>query len=887
MAHTPRWRRYLRLFGPDTAADVDDELEFHLQSKVQELVEKGLTPEAARERSFEEFGSLNAVRKICQHIAGENARQRERKLYFAGWRQDIVYAIKQLKRGALSTTLALLTLASGIGLTTAIFSIVYGVVLKPLPFPNPNRIVTLWSTRDGIDDEVTPRNFDAWRKESRSFSNVSAMEPSTFTLTGGENPVQLPGGLVSSAFFAVFGAKPKLGRTFTPEEDRPGGARVVILSNRLWKTQFSADPNVIDRQIHLNAVSYTVIGVMDSPLDLKPGGEQLWTPLALSGQEMNWTGGVLEVVGQLRASTSLKQAQAEMNVIARELQIRYPEMNHDRGIRVGLFSADLVGDYSRRLFLLLGATGFVLAIACFDVANLLLARGAARQKEFAIRAAVGAARTRIVRQLLTESLVLGLTSAILGLGAAQLAIKAIVALAPATVPRIAEAQINPITLAFALLAACGSSVLFGIFPAWQASQSDVQAGLRQNGRASSGPVTGRLRNVFIGVQAALSVVLLLTADVFISAALGAEHTKPGFDPSKLLTVRTALPAAQYRDAAHIRNTYKRIADETQSVPGVLSVALTSKVPLASNTMGLAVKREAVSPPVERDLAADLRYVGPNYFSSLHVPLERGRDFSARDSADSTPVTIVNRTLARRLWPNGIQLGQTIRFPELERASPWQVVGIVGDVRDNGLLAEAPPTIYIPIDQVLTNPWHWTEQSLFLVVRTKANPALFLRPIRQAVHRIDPNLPFGDVATMDERLASSTNSARFYSSLMVLLGLIGLLLTIGGIYGVVAYFVTRQTQEIGIRIALGASNSRILSWIVRQGIQPVALGVTSGVLIWFSLMRWLSGQVYGISSGVPMTAPAVALTVMGVALFACYIPARKATRLDPMAAARAD
>jgi putative ABC transport system permease protein len=445
------------------------------------------------------------------------------------------------------------------------------------------------------------------------------------------------------------------------------------------------------------------------------------------------------------------------------------------------------------------------------------------------------------------------------------------------------------TLAFALLAACGSSVLFGIFPAWQASQLDVQAGLRQGGRTSGGSPGSGLRNGFIAVQATLSLVLLLTAGVFIRAAIDAEHTKPGFDPSYVLAARTALPAAEYRDAAQVRNAYKRIADEIRNIPGILSVALTSKVPLASNTMGLALKRDAASPPLQKDLAADLRYVSPDYFNVLHIPLDQGRDFSVRDTTGSTPVMIVNQTLARRLWPNGVAVGRVIRVPELEAGPAWQIVGVVGDVRDNGLLAEAPPTIYIPVDQLSIHPWHWTEQSLFVVVRTKANPALFGRPIEQAVHRVDPNLPVGDVATMDDRLASSTVSAQLYSSLLMLLGIIGLFLTAGGIYGVVGYFVSRQTQEIGIRIALGASNSQILLWILRQGMQPVTLGVLLGLLLWFPMMHFLAlaRETYGISSEGPITAVAVVLSVLGAALAACYVPARRATHMDPMVAVRAE
>ena len=885
MARKPMWVRYLRFYEPDAEAEVTDELGFHLEQKIEELTAAGLSPEEARERSLKEFGDMQKVKLVCQEIVEAKERNRQRRDYFTGWRQDIRYAWRQLRRNPASTVLAVLILALGIGATTAIFSVVYAVVLKPLPFPEPNQMVSVWSTREGIDDEVTPRNFDEWKKGSGSFSQLAAAEPESFTLTDGGEPEQIPGALVSADFFAVFRTGPEKGRTFTQEEDRPGGAHVAVISDRLWRERFSGDAGLVGREIHLNTVPYTVIGIMPRALDLTKTSTQIWTPLALTGQELNWAGGVFEVTGRLKDGRMVGEAQAEMNVLGRRLEMQYPEMNRGRGIRVRSFASELAGDYRQKLFLLLGAVGFVLAIACSNVANLLLARGAARHKEFAIRAAIGADRKRIARQLLTESLLLAMMSAVAGLGLAQAAMKMLISAGRTDVPRIGEAALDPVTLLFALGVTFASSLFFGASPAWQAARQDVQSGLREGGRTSETSVKSRLRDVFIIGQVSLSLMLLMSAGAFIEAALRAERVKPGFAATHVLTARTALPAARYSDAAQLANTYRRMREEIARQPGVISAALTSKAPLTPGDMGVMIKRDAVSTPLREDVAVELRFVSPDYLRTMGIPLEQGREFTLRDKANTPHVAMVSQTLASRLWPGGSAVGQVVRVPELEGEPTWRIAGVASDVHENGLLAKYPAVLYVPIEQLSKNAWHWAGQSLYLAARTKMKANEAARQMEETVHHIDPDLPLGDRATMEQRVAGSIAAARLYSFLLMLLGVSGLLLTTGGIYGVVAYFVSRQTGEIGVRMALGASGATVLWWVVKQGMKPVLLGIVCGLLFSFLLLRVAAHQLYGVESADWWTAAAVIVVVGVTAMAACSIPARRASRIDPIAAIR--
>ncbi len=889
MTRTPIWRRYLRFFGPDVEADVDDELRFHLDTQVDELIAEGWTPEAARAEAQRRFGNVVSVREICQRVAN----QREKKMNYAEWIatcwQDVKYAARQLRRhGPGSTLFAMLTLGVGIGAVTSVFSIVYAVLLRPLPFPAPERLVTVWSTREGTDDVVTPRNFDSWRRESHSFSRLGALQRSTFTLSEAGRAMQVPGAFASADFFRVFGLSPELGRTFTDDEDRRPRPHLVILSHRLWQARFGGNRQILDAQIRLNREPYTVIGIMPPGFSLRADSEQLWVPLALSGQEMSWMGGVLSVVGRLQPDVTRKQAQAEMKVLARNLEVRYPEMNRGRGIRIGDYAADLIGDYRQKLLVLLGAVGFVLLIACSNVANLLLARGAGRTQELGVRTALGATRVRIIRQLLTESLLVALFGAGLGLVSAECLASTVRTLGTDAIPRLDEARVNSVVFLFALTLAVLSTLLSGVLPAIRAAQVDIQTVLRQGGRGTAGLVRDHARSAYITAQVALALVLLVGAGLLIRTAVAAARVRPGFSPQHVLTGRTALPSSTYKTAEQVVLAYEHILEAARNQSGVVSAALASKIPLGTSTVGLALKPGSVSGTLKEDFATELRYISAGYFSTMEIPLRRGREFTPHDRAGSMQVAIINETLARRLWSRRDPIGQPLRLPELDTGNAvWEVIGVAADVRDNGLMTEPPPALYLPFAQVSINPWHWVEQSLYVVARTRTDPSGVSDPLRAALRTVDSELPLGDVRTMEERLSQSISVARFYALLLTTLGLCGLLLTAAGIYGVVAYFVSRQRSEIGVRLALGSTPGRVLLLVVRQGMRPVTIGIALGLLGALTIGRLMANQLYGVTPADPTTLAAVAGVLVGVAALACYLPARQAAQLDPMIALRSE
>lgn len=888
MADTPLWRRYLRFFGSDVEADVEDELRFHLEAEVDELVQRGWSVEAARAEARRQFGDVAAARRICRRLAKENEKRMRRAEYLFGWRRDVAYGWRQLRRRWATTLLAVLTLGMGIGAVAAVFSMVDAVVLRPLPFPDASRIVTVWSTRQGRDDEVTPRNFDSWRRGARSFSQMAALEPATYTLSEAGEAAQVAGSAVTAGYFSVFGVSPLFGRTFTSDEDRPPRPRLVVLSHRLWRERFAGDRGVLGRRIRLNREPYTVIGVMRASFDLRPEGELLWVPLALSGQEMNWTGGVLRVFGRLRAGAAIEQARAEMAVMGRILRARYPETNRGLDIRVGEFAADLVGDYRQRLLILLAAVGSVLLIACANVANLLLARGAGRGHELTIRAALGATRSRLVRQLLTESLLLALTGAALGLLIASASIEVAKSLGTAIVPRLGEASVDGPVLTVVLGLALACTLLCGMAPALRAARLDLQSALGQVGRGTAGLGRDGARNAYIAVEVGLALVLLVAAGLLIRTGVAAQRVDPGFVSGRVVTGRTALPPAVYKTAGEVVGAYERILETLAGEPGVDSAALTTKVPLGASGMGEVLKPNAVAPPLKEELAAELRYVSAGYFATMRIPLLRGREFSRHDRAGSAQAVVVDESLARRLWPGGDAVGQALRLPEFDTGDPvWVVAGVVADVHDNGLMADPPAVVYVPFEQVPIQPWQWTEQSLYLVARTRTGTLDGSGLLHVALQGVDSNLPLGDVRTMDQRLERSISTARFYTLLLTILGLCGLVLTAAGIYGVVAYCVTRQRAEIGIRMALGATRGAVLLFVVRQGMRPVFTGVGFGIVASLAVSRTLAADLYGAGAMDPLTLTAVACVLAAVAVLACYVPARQAAKVDPMIALRGE
>ena len=807
---------------------------------------------------------------------------------FSAFYHDVKSGAVQLRKSLGTTLLALIALGIGMGVVTAVFSIVYAVVLRPLPFPAPDRLVSVWSVRGGVDDVVTPRNFDAWRRQAHSFTQLGAMQPTTFTLSRSGTATQIPGGFASAGFLQVFGVAPELGRTFTPEEDRPPRLHLIVLSDRLWREQFGADRQILGTQVRLNREPFTVIGVMPRSFSIRPGSEEAWAPLALSGQEMNWTGGILNAVGRLRAPVTLKQAQAEMNVMARNLEILYPDMNHDRGIRIRDYAADLVGDYRSRLFILLGAVGFVLLIACANVANLLLARSAGRAQELAVRAALGASRSRVIRQLLTESMLVGLLGAALGLGLAQLHVSIVGKLGLNAIPRLDQASVNGAVFFFAVGLGLVSTLLAGLLPALRAAQVDIQRVLRQGGRSATGLARDRARNFYIAGEVALALVLLVGAGLLIRTAIAAEHIQPGYSPGHVVSGRTALPPHLYANSQQVIGAYERILQELRKQPGVVSAALSSKVPLSISTVGLVLKQGSVTSLLKQDFSTELHYISDGYLSTMQIPLLAGREFDLHDRADSAQVVLVSNRLARRLWPNSRAVGQMIRIPELEgRVEGWQVIGVVADVRANGPMIAPPPVIYIPFTQVSTNPWHWIEQSLYLVARTRSDGLSMSGLLKKSILDVDPELPLGDVRTMDQRLARSALITHFYTLVLTLLGGCGLLLTVAGIYGVVSYFVKRQRAEIGVRLALGSSRAGVLIFVVRQGMSPVLVGIGIGLVGTFATTRLLATQLYGVSTADPLTLATVTVALIAVAALACYIPAREAAKVDPMVALRSE
>ncbi|HEX4165825.1 MAG TPA: ABC transporter permease [Bryobacteraceae bacterium] len=886
MQKTPMWRRYLRFFGSDVAEDVRDELQFHLESKFAELVEQGWTPEAARAEAVRQFGDVRKIHRTCTAVAEQKEERMKKIEHMTAVFQDVKSGARQLRQSIGTTTLALSALAIGMGVVTAVFSVVYAVVLRPLPFPSPERLVTVWSVLEGTEDVVTPRNFDAWRREAKSFERLGAMQPTTFTLSRAGNVAQIPGAFASADYFRVFGIFPELGRTFTAEEDRAPRRHLVVLSHRLWQERFGGKRDILGSEVYLNREAFTVIGVMPASFSVRPGSEEVWAPLALSGQEMNWTGGILNVAGRLKTGTNRQQAQAEMNVLARHLAAQYPDMNRNRGIRVGDYAADLVGDLRSRLFVLLGAVGFVLLIACANVANLLLARSAGRKQELAVRSALGANRSRIVRQLLTESMLVGLAAAALGLLLAQLLIDTVRKLNFDSIPRLEEAGVNGTVFLFALFLALASTLIAGLLPAVRAAQVDIQSVLRNGGRGAAGAARDLARSVYIAGEVALALMLLIGAGLLIETAITAEHIQPGFSPRRLVTGRTALPMNIYKNSEQVIGTYRRILENLGEQPGVESAALSSKVPLSVSTVGLVLKQNSLDRPLRQDYATELRYVSSGYLATMQIPLLKGRDFSVQDKADSAQVVMINKTMANHLFPTGAAVGQLIRVPELEgRNSAWEVVGVVADVRSNGIMTAAPPVIYVPFTEVASNPWHWVEQSLYLVARTRSDSMNVTDVLKRSLSSVDPELPLGDVRTMEQRLASSAAMAHFYTRVLTALGACGLLLTVAGIYGVVSYFAGRQRAEIGIRLALGSSKGRVLLLVIRQGMRPVAAGLGIGMVGSLMTSRLLAGQVYGANANVAMIMLLAGVVLAGVAVVACYLPARQAAGIDPMVALR--
>jgi putative ABC transport system permease protein len=809
--------------------------------------------------------------------------------------KDVRYALRRLRKTPGFSAIVLLTLALGIGANTAIFSVVNTVLLRPFPYRDPERLVIVdhfYPSLNNLEAGASAPGFRDLRDKTRIFDGVFVMTGWAPTLTGASgDPQQLQGTRASGLIFSTLGVAPELGRPFTPEEDTPGKNKVVILSYGFWQRQFGGERSVIGKPIVLNGEPYDVIGVMPASFrDFTNRPADLWTPLALPPDvfsDNNRTNEYLTLVARLKPAITVERARGEMKAFASQLRSQYPN-NYatDWTLKVTPMNEKVSGKIRPALLVLLGAVGFVLLIACANVANLLLARAASRIKEVAIRSALGATRRDLLRQLLVESVLLAVVGGVLGLGLAWLGVQGVIALKPANVPRIAELRIDGLVAIFTLGISLATGLIFGLAPAVQTSRTNLQETLKEGGRSSSSDRSGHaLRRMLVVAEVALALMLLTGAGLLIKSLTLLQDVNPGFDASSLLTFNVAIPNAKYgSDTARIQY-FDRAIEAVRAVPGVIGVGITSTMPFGGGWSTGSFSVEGYQPaPGKPGPWGDQRVVSPGFFTTLRVPLIRGRLFSEQDGATGPRVAIVDEEMVKRYWPNADPIGKRITFNEPERDSVinWiTVVGVVGHTKHEGLDAENRVQLYHPYRR----GGGFLGGGMGFAVRTTGDPNRMVPAVRAAIHSVDQEVPVANVATMDANIANSMGQRRFAMLLLGLFAVMAVVLASIGIYGVMSYSVTQRAHEIGIRMALGAARQNVLGMVMRQGLLLVGVGVAIGLAGAFGLTRFIANQLYGVRPSDPSTFLVVAITLIGVAALATFVPAMRATRVDPVVALR--
>jgi predicted permease len=801
-------------------------------------------------------------------------------------RQDLVYALRRLRQAPGFTLIAVATLALGIGANSAIFSVVNAVLLKPLPFEEPDRLVRVSQTWKGNSAVYSPANFLDTAGAASSFESLAAHDGGGFTLTEGGAPARVDGATVSASFFEVLRARPVLGRGFLAEENEPGKHRVAVLGHALWRARFGGDPGIIGRTIQIDRESYEVVGVAP-PGFAYPVGSELWTPLQYDEQFRIESRGswYLGVVGRLRRDVTLEGARQELAAIAARLVQQYPDDNEGVGATVDSLHEATVRQARAGLLVLLGAVGFVLLIACVNVANLLLARVLRREAEIAVRAALGAGRARLLRQLLTEAVVLAVLGGGAGLALASVSLDALLALRPEAVPRLVEIGLDRNVLAFAATGSIATGLLFGILPALHLIRRPAASALREGGRGVLGGRGHRLRGALVVGQMAMALVLLSGAGLLLRSFAQLRRVDPGFRSEGTLAFRIALPESAYPDDEERIAFYDRLFSRIAALPGVRSVGGVTGLPLTGNnfTISFEVAGRPPVPPAEQP-SMQTRIASPGYFETMGIPLRRGRRIEARDGATAAQVVVLSEAAVRQYFQDEDPLGRVLKIG-LRRGpgkpgAGGEVVGIVGDVKEHGLQARQPPAVYIPYEQYPT-------PSLDVVVHTSLDPGSLAAPVEACVRELDPQLPLTRVATLDEVVARSLAEPRFYAILLGAFAATALFLAALGIFGALSYAVSQRSREIGIRVALGAQPAEVLGMVLRHALTLAALGMGIGLAGALALSRAISGMLFGLSPSDPATLGGVAALLAAVALLASYIPARRATRVDPVEALRAE
>jgi putative ABC transport system permease protein len=786
---------------------------------------------------------------------------------------------------------AILTLALGIGANTAIFTVVNALLLRPLPYPEAERLVIVATAmrRERVEVRATSYpDFVSWREQNTVFEQIAARNAASFSLLSGNEPERVSGELVSASYFSLLGVQAAYGRTFLPEEDiTPDAQRVAVVGYGLWQRRFGGAPDLVGQTIQLSDGNYTVVGVMPEGFRGISDRAELWLPMMMTSagrpaidlqiRDQRW----LATIARLKPGISLPQAQAEMDTIARRLEQSYPDSNANRGALLTPLHEQLFGDMQLMLWILLGAVGCVLLVACANVANLLLQRAATRQKETAIRLALGATRGRLIRQLLTESLLLALGSGVLGIVMAFWSADFLVALSPIQFPSFVKLTLDVRVLGFGLLVSVITGVLFGLAPALQAARPALNEVLKDSGRGSSGGLgRSRLLGSLVVSEIAVALVLLVGAGLMIRSLQQLQAVDPGFDSERLLTMRFSLPPQKY-PRERIGAFNQELRERLRALPGVQAAALSSDLPLSGDTSAGPIEWEGKTAAPDSEIRMYRHRVTPQFFSTLGIPLIKGRDFTADDHAQAPGVVIISEALARRSWPDADPIGKRLR--ESGSGNPWvSVVGVAADVKYRGLpqSPNADPDVYFPLLQRPTN-------NISLAVRTAADPASLTPAIRGELQKLDPTLPVYNVTTMAQQVANQTTQARFSTWLLGIFGALALVLSAVGIYSVMAYAVEQRTHEVGIRLALGARSGDVLKLIIKQGLRLALTGVALGVSAALALTQLMKGLLFGVAAADPLTYTGIALLLTAVALLACWIPARRATKVDPLVALRCE
>ena len=855
-------------------AELNEELRYHLERQIEVNTAAGMSVEEARYAALRAMHGLDQRKEECRDM-------RRVRLIEDLW-QDFRFGLRSLLKRPGFTAIALLALALGIGANTAIFSLVNAVILQPLPYRDPDRLISVYGTRNrSTQGSVGPTDFLDYRSQNKTFEQFAAsgsmMLP--MNLTGSGEPERLNASIITGNYFDTFGVRPALGRGFSLENEKTGQDHVTVLSHAFWQTRFGGDPNIVNKTINLDGKAYEVLGVMPAEVVL-PQPAQLWVPINFDADpEMKMRNArFLRGIGRLKEGVTLDQAQTDTDLIAAQLEQQYPDSNTGWSLRLIPLREILVGGSRTMLFILFGAVGFVLLIACANVANLLLVRAAARQKEIAMRTALGASRLRIIRQMITESLLLAIFGGALGALLAVAGVKLLVSLGEDNIPRTANVKIDATVLAFTLLISLATGLLFGLAPAIRTMKENLVDALKDGIRGGSeATVKNRTRSLLVVFESAIAVMLLIAAGLLIRSLVALQNVDPGFDPNNVLTLRVDLPRQKYNTPEKASNFFEQLETRVAGLPGVEAVGLITDLPLSGEARDMPYRVEGR--PATSDIAfVDFRRVNKNYFSAMRIPLRRGRNFTEQEVRQSDKAIVVSQAFVDSVFPNEEALGKRLIIWSGIRNEPYEIIGIVGDTRYQSLQGEPSATMYVP-----------TRELLFvnLVIRTQGDPLSLVGGVRKEVNALDPDQPIASIRPMTEWVAMSAAGARYRTTLLGLFALLAMILAATGIYGVMSYSVAQRTQEIGVRMALGARPLDVLKLVVRQGMMLVLIGVIVGLAGALALTRVMSSLLFGVTERDPITFVAVAALLIVVAFISCFVPAHRATRIDPLIALRCE